>query len=236
MRPIRAPGVLLPRWVYLPAALGVIFVALPLVGIVANVDWSRTKAYPQGTGGIVGTQRISLNVRGREPEGIVEPGEEYEAVRDAVIEAFYNYTDPGTGKKPILFALRKEDARVLGLYGDNVGDIVWCLRPEFGGQHGNFLPTVEWGMGSLRGLFIMAGPGVKRGVTLDRNVWLTDIVPTICHLTDWPVPRDAEGGILYQALDDPDAKSKELERLRESCRRFEQAFSGEKRLTHTYNE
>ena len=41
MRPIRAPGVLLPRWVYLPAALGVIFVALPLVGIVANVDWSR---------------------------------------------------------------------------------------------------------------------------------------------------------------------------------------------------
>jgi molybdate transport system permease protein len=41
MRPIRAPGGSLPRWVYLPAALGAIFVALPLVGIIAKVDWSR---------------------------------------------------------------------------------------------------------------------------------------------------------------------------------------------------
>ena len=41
MRPIGAPGVALPRWVYLPAALATVFFALPLVAIAGNVDWSR---------------------------------------------------------------------------------------------------------------------------------------------------------------------------------------------------
>ncbi|MCX6482610.1 MAG: ABC transporter permease [Mycobacterium sp.] len=41
MRPIGAPGVGLPRWVYLPAALATVFVALPLVAIAIKVDWSR---------------------------------------------------------------------------------------------------------------------------------------------------------------------------------------------------
>jgi molybdate transport system permease protein len=41
MRPIGAPGVALPRWVYLPAALATVFVALPLVSIAVKVDWSR---------------------------------------------------------------------------------------------------------------------------------------------------------------------------------------------------
>ena len=37
MRPQRAVD--LPRWVYLPAALGAAFVLLPLVAVVAKVDW-----------------------------------------------------------------------------------------------------------------------------------------------------------------------------------------------------
>ena len=31
----------LPRWIYVPAALGVLFVALPLVAMAAKVDWSH---------------------------------------------------------------------------------------------------------------------------------------------------------------------------------------------------
>lgn len=31
----------LPRWIYLPAALGAIFVVLPLVAVAARVDWSQ---------------------------------------------------------------------------------------------------------------------------------------------------------------------------------------------------
>ena len=33
------PG--LPRWIYVPAALGAVFVVLPLIAVAAKVDWSR---------------------------------------------------------------------------------------------------------------------------------------------------------------------------------------------------
>lgn len=35
------PPAALPRWVYLPAAVGVLLVVLPLVALAAKVDWSR---------------------------------------------------------------------------------------------------------------------------------------------------------------------------------------------------
>ena len=31
----------LPRWLYLPAAAGAIFVVLPLVAVAAKVDWAQ---------------------------------------------------------------------------------------------------------------------------------------------------------------------------------------------------
>ncbi|RKY64317.1 MAG: hypothetical protein DRQ08_07905, partial [Candidatus Latescibacterota bacterium] len=160
----------------------------------------------------------------------------YEKVREEVIRALYDYTDPETGKKPIALALKREDARIIGLYGDRVGDIVYAINPEFGGQHGPHLPTARFGLGDLRGLFVMAGPGVKKGVVLERTVRLEDIVPTICYLAEIPVPRDAEGGIIYQALEDPDLKLDELRKLRRNYRRLQEAFEKERALGHTYNE
>jgi hypothetical protein len=177
---------------------------------------------------------IYVNLKGRDPEGIVEPNE-YDRVVDQVIKALYEYTDPETGLKPVLLALRREDARIMGLYGDRVGDVIYVLRPEFGGQHGPFLPTATYGIGGLRGLLIMAGPGFKKGVKISRNVWLTDIVPTVCYLMELPIPKDAEGGVMYQALEDPNLKTRELKDLRERYNRLKAAVEAEMRLTHTYH-
>jgi molybdate transport system permease protein len=41
MRAIGPSPVGLPRWVYLPAAAGAVFVALPVVALAARVDWAR---------------------------------------------------------------------------------------------------------------------------------------------------------------------------------------------------
>ncbi len=30
---------MLPRWIYVPAAIGALFVVLPLIAVAANVDW-----------------------------------------------------------------------------------------------------------------------------------------------------------------------------------------------------
>ena len=70
----------------------------------------------------------------------------------------------------------------------------------------SFISTAESELGSGRGLFALAGPGIKKGVELERNVWCLDLVPTICYLAGWPMPKDAEGAVIFQALEDPDPK------------------------------
>ncbi|MDO8589286.1 MAG: alkaline phosphatase family protein [Armatimonadota bacterium] len=161
-----------------------------------KIDWSKTKAACQRAG------YVYVNLKGRDPDGIVEPGEEYEKVRTQVINLFYDYTDPATGKKPITLAIRNEHAALLGLYGDRIGDIVYALEPEFEHAHGQELPTAKFGRGSQTSLLIMAGPGIRKNHTVARPTALTDIVPTICHLTGFPVPKECEGGVIYQALEE----------------------------------
>jgi len=166
-----------------------------------KVDWSKTKAYAQRV------VYVYVNLKGRDPHGIVEPGEEYSQVQEEIIKALTDYVSPVNGKRPIRLALRKEDARVLGLYGDYVGDVVYAMREDFNGTHGPMLPTGEFatesGMSSAAGIFAIAGPGIKKGVELERNVQAVDLVPTICYLLGWPMPKDAEGAVIYQALEDP---------------------------------
>jgi hypothetical protein len=141
-------------------------------------------------------------------------------VQEQVIKALYEYNDPNTGVKPVVLALKKHDMRILGLYGDRVGDVVFALDPLFEDEHGPHLPTARRGIGDLRALFILAGPGVKPGAEIERMVRLADVVPTLCHLAELPVPAQAEGAVIYQALEDPDAKAKELVSLRRNVERL----------------
>lgn len=93
------------------------------------VDWSKTKAYP------INSVHIYVNLKGRDPHGIVEEGE-YEDVCDEIISVLYGIRD-SKGRCPIAFALKRNDAEMIGLYGDRVGDVVYgvaagyitCLDP-----------------------------------------------------------------------------------------------------------
>jgi len=182
------------------------------------VNWKKTKAVPQRD------LYIYVNLQGRDPEGIVEP-KDYEAVQQQIIDALYDYKDPKNGKRVVSLALGKKDARILGLYGDWVGDVVYALNPEYGAQHGQQLPASELGSGDQRSIMVMYGPGFKRGYRLKRNMWLTDIVPTICHILNWPMPKDVEGAVIYQAFKDPNVIQNQIERLQESLESMEKALS-----------
>ena len=54
-----------------------------------KIDWSRTTAW--GSGGYYG--RLFLNVKGREPQGLIAP-EDYEATRDRLIAELEALGDP----------------------------------------------------------------------------------------------------------------------------------------------
>lgn len=185
-------------------------------------DYTQSKAIPQRE------IYVYINLKGRDPEGIVEP-EDYETVQQAIIDALITYVDPTTGKRPVALALSKKDARLLGLHGDRVGDVVYAVYPWFGAQHGQILPTGEFGSGSLKPLLLFYGPGVKKGHVMDRTCWLTDLVPTICYLAGFPMPKDVEGAVLFQAFKDPDFKQKELQKLKEGLARMEAAMERENR-------
>ena len=180
-------------------------------------DYPHCKAIPQRE------IYVYVNLKGRDPGGTVEP-EDYEKVQQEIIDALLTYVDPETGRRPVALALTKRDARLLGLHGDRVGDVVYALNPWFGSQHGQILPTGEFGVGSLKGLLLMQGPGLKKNFRLKRTCSIADLVPTICHLADLPIPQDVEGAVLFQVFKDPDFKSKEINKLKEGLARMEAAM------------
>jgi predicted AlkP superfamily phosphohydrolase/phosphomutase len=57
-----------------------------------DVDWSRTRAYAVGLAGMY------LNLRGREAEGIVEPGKEAEALKAEIIARLSGLRDEEKGE------------------------------------------------------------------------------------------------------------------------------------------
>ena len=124
-------------------------------------------------------------------------------VRDRIINALLDYKHPDTGDRPVLLAVRKEDAHVFGMGGAQAGDVVYVLKPEYMAEHGYGLPTGESGCGSLKNLLMFRGPNIRKGYRYTRPRWLADIVPTFCYITGNPVPADAEGAPIYQIMENP---------------------------------
>ncbi|MDR2387606.1 MAG: alkaline phosphatase family protein, partial [Deltaproteobacteria bacterium] len=135
------------------------------------------------------------------PGGLVKQ-EDYERVRSQIIDALLDYRHPETGERPILLAVRKEDAKVFGMGGIQAGDVVYALKPEYMAEHGYGFPTGKSGCGSLKNILLFKGPNIKKDYVYERPRWLADIVPTICAATGGPLPADVEGAIIYQIFED----------------------------------
>jgi predicted AlkP superfamily phosphohydrolase/phosphomutase len=178
-----------------------------LVRHSGEIDWSRTRAVR------VGLIHVFINLKGREPQGIVDPSD-YEKTQQEIIDAIMTYRDPDTGRRPFKLALTREDAEILNLWGDLVGDVVYAVHPGFDGAHGQHLPVGTFGLSGQHSVFVMSGAGVRKNVSLKRQVRVVDVAPTLCYLLGWPMPKTVEGGIIYEALQDPDWYINELKSQR----------------------
>jgi predicted AlkP superfamily phosphohydrolase/phosphomutase len=168
-----------------------------------DVDWSRTAAYSLGNVG-----QIYLNVRGREPQGIVEPGPEYERMRDEVIARLQDLLDPETGECVVEEVYRREDV----YSGDKVGkaaDIVFIPKrmEYFGfgeyefGSHRIVEPVQRGISGTHRpnGILLLWGEPIRSGVVLE-GAHLHDLAPTILHLMNVAAPTEMDGRVLSHGL------------------------------------
>ena len=69
-----------------------------------SVDWSKTRAYAMGLG------EIYVNLAGREKNGIVAPGADYEKLRDELIRKISVLADPADGARAVSRVIKREQA------------------------------------------------------------------------------------------------------------------------------
>lgn len=170
-----------------------------------DVDWSRTRAW--GSGGYYA--RLMLNVRGREPQGVIEPGDEYERTRSELKEKLAALPDH-TGVAMETFAVTPEEvySEVRGVPPDlfvyfgnlswrSIGSI-WPVAPEtvytFENDTGADDANHDW-----HGIFIMretAGLGSVQRDGLD----LKDVAPTVLALLGVEAPADMRGKVIARAV------------------------------------
>lgn len=158
-----------------------------------SVDWSKTRAVSQRGG------HIYLNLKGRDPQGIVDPAD-YDNLVQQIISDLYNYRDPVQGQRVVSFAMTREEMTCIGMGGEHCGDIYLQLTKDYGNEHAHAPSYVTNHGYSLACLCMMVGAGLKAGQFISRPIRIVDIVPTICHLCGIRQPKDVEGGIIYQAL------------------------------------
>jgi predicted AlkP superfamily phosphohydrolase/phosphomutase len=160
----------------------------------AQIDWDRTAAW--GDGGYYG--RLFMNVKGREPKGVIEPSQ-YESVRDELITKLE--AAPGPDGAPLgTRVFKPEDVytEVRGVAPDLIvyfGDLRWRSVGSVGNPS---LYTYENDTGpdganhDRNGVLALAGlPDQPMGRAEGLN--LIDVGPTILSLYDIPAPEGAIG-------------------------------------------
>ena len=173
---------------------------------MANIDWTRTKAVYSPASG------IRFNIRGREPQGVLSPGEA-ESLAERLAESLLAVTDPETGAHPIAAVFRREDL-YSGPYLEMAPDLIIDPQREASTPgHNNIIPRTlaptafaessdKTGNHAHTGILAAVGPGIAPGIITDAR--LIDIAPTILRLLDLPIPAEMEGRVLPFAGDSPD--------------------------------
>ncbi|WP_322923420.1 alkaline phosphatase family protein [Paenibacillus campi] len=107
-----------------------------------KIDWNKTKVYANG-------YRIYINLKGRQPDGIVEPTE-YDELVNRLITDFKKLYDVDRGLSPISIVMNRKEAETFGLYGDTMGDIIIAMASGYQTRSTIDIPTNGWINGKVR--------------------------------------------------------------------------------------
>ncbi|OHB71708.1 MAG: hypothetical protein A2W23_06850 [Planctomycetes bacterium RBG_16_43_13] len=168
------------------------------------INWEETRAYADNHG-------ININLKGRKPNGIVSPGQEYKSLIETLTTELYSLKDMNGSEKIVEQVLRKEEI-YKGPFINEGTDIIPLLQrgyyiayqvegsltfdriPDFhiSGHHSNNLCTQQ-------GILIANGEVINKNGTL-RGTRILDLAPTILYLMGLPVPGEMEGRVLCEAI------------------------------------
>jgi predicted AlkP superfamily phosphohydrolase/phosphomutase len=159
-----------------------------------EIDWSKTLAW--GSGGYYA--RLFLNVKGREPEGIIDPAD-YERVRDELAARIAKIAGPdGESLGSVAYKPEEIYKTVNNIAPDLIvymGNLKWRSVGSLGL---NRIHTFENDTGpddanhAQEGLYIYHDPRLQ-GQGLGPKQHLMDVAPTILELMGVPVPAEMQG-------------------------------------------
>jgi predicted AlkP superfamily phosphohydrolase/phosphomutase len=178
----------------------------------SRINMDQTKAYAEESKNF-----IWVNLKGREPRGTVNPGQEYEEVRDRIIHGLLYEKDPESGESVVDKVLKREDI----YHGDNFEkapdlvvtfkDLGHVPRPSYTVAPDVVLRTIpreelEQSESSTRanarhlpnGILLMRGKDIRPGHKID-GARIIDLAPTILYTMGLPVPTDMDGKVLESA-------------------------------------
>lgn len=169
-----------------------------------DIDWSKTVAFVVASGG-----QIYINLKGREPFGVVPP-EEYEVVREKIKRELENVVDPETGEK-VIFKIFKKEEIYSGKYLEDAPDLICLPNKGYVVQYPQvYKPNLfevskiagtHTSVNELKGIFLAYGKGIKRGVRIE-GAKIYDVAPTVLHIFGLPIPNDIDGRVLKKIFDE----------------------------------
>jgi len=197
----------------------------------SGIDWQRTRVFSDTL-----FPTLWINLRGREPCGIVEPGEEARALCDRLEADLLECRDAVSGERIVDRVLRRERIYT-GPHVDKAPDLLvrWRedipirgIRLEGGGEDGAggggapgstpFIPGEDYrvisGDHRLDGILFCRNPRRKVSREPLRRASLMDIAPTVLYALGLPVPEDMDGRVITELFDPSFLDAHPLERAR----------------------
>jgi predicted AlkP superfamily phosphohydrolase/phosphomutase len=155
-----------------------------------GIDWSKTKAYGISSG-------IFINLKGREPLGIVEPGKEYEIVRDEIISRLMELRDTERDCNIFEHVYKKEEL----YHGDELEHapdiMVLSSRSHYLAWASDTSKESAWRTGNhaIDGIIMAMGKNIQKNYEIS-NAEIIDIAPTILYMFGLAIPDDMDGKVL----------------------------------------
>ncbi len=179
-----------------------------------DVDWNKTKAYAKTSA----LGQIIINLKGREPHGIVAPGQEYNLLQGEIVEKLENLYDPRDGRR-IKGIVHTREKVYKGPFSTRAPDIFYLPQSDRF-QAGNIIgfgsntPFVSFtgffASHSMNGIFMIKGKDIKKGAPI-TDAAITDLAPTILYLMGLKIPDDMDGRVLKEVFTDTFLKNNPIE-------------------------
>ncbi len=178
----------------------------------SELDWPKTKAFSEYI-----LPHIWINLRGREPNGTVSPGKEYENLREYLIDKLKKcrdiktktpivknvfkgeeiYPGPHSFPAPDLLIEWNYETVVSGFeYVDDIGQTIQVTKTkdplEKRGISGEHRPE---------GILIISGNNIKKKHKIEQAN-IIDIAPTILYLFGEEIPEDMDGKVIEDVFEE----------------------------------